>query len=333
MKPRVLINCPGGWSHGLDSPERGEGRWAQNLARVLGRSGRYEVFACSGGNPTWGRGEVVSEVTLLSEPEANQHEYDVYIDSSWWDGKSAVGRSRANLHARWGFEDDLRKPFAPGHFLVYVYRQAAPIYLSDANPNRDRTLYLPGAFGPELVAPNPAARRVIHTLRGMDGITNAAAFEALYEAITRLRRTMSVPFAWLDSSGYARHDHPDDRPMTFPPETPWGIPYCELLTYMRGAGLNATLDGVGNLPGCAILGVPSLLRADRTWDFIAAVGRAHGVLLPTGFGAAEIADVIGRLYADADLYVRYTRDLQGLFTDHLDSAVLARFDEIVKAVL
>src|SRR3990167_2956236 len=47
---KILINCPGGWSHGLDSPERGEGRWAQNLTRCLAKSKQYGISACSGGN-------------------------------------------------------------------------------------------------------------------------------------------------------------------------------------------------------------------------------------------------------------------------------------------
>ena len=117
MTLRVLINCPGGWSHGLDSPERGEGRWAQNLTRCLARSGRYEVFACSGGDPTWGDGVVEPNATLLSEWAAEQlGPFDLYFDASWYNGKRPAAQAKCNFHVHFGYEPRLGVPFPPGHY-------------------------------------------------------------------------------------------------------------------------------------------------------------------------------------------------------------------------
>lgn len=331
MKTRVLINCPGGWSHGLDSPERGEGRWAQNLVKVLAKSGRYEVFACSGGTPTWGRGERVSDVTLLAERDADKLKTDIYIDASWYQGKRALGKPRVCFHAYWGVEDwMLRIPLPPNHHLIYVYRQSAPFYLVPQNVNP--THYLPAAFGPDMVRPNPSARRVLSFARQRDALTNVASFENLYSAIDRMRASEQIQFVWLDSPAYARHNHTDDCAISIPPGEPWGIPYCEQLALIRGAGLNATFIGGGSIADCAVHGVPSLIRRDA-FDFIRPAAEAHNLLLQVECSSQEIEDIMRRLYGDAELYARYVSDLQELYADHTDSNVLRLFDELAAKAL
>lgn len=331
MRPRILINCPGGWSHGLDSPERGEGRWSQNLAKVLARSGRYEVFATSGGNPTWGRGEVVSGAMLMSEAEANKLHFDIYIDASWYQGKPAIGTARVSFHAYWTPEDWMfRVPLPPNHYILYVYRQMAPSYLTAYNINP--TFYLPAAFGPTMSQPDPSARRILSFSRGRDAHTNSSTFEALYSAIQNLRQSQKIPFAWLHHDSYARHAHADDMPIVSQPGQPWGIPYSEQLTLIRGAGLNATFGGGGSIADCAVHGVPSLLREDA-FNFVKPAAEADGLLLPMDCAPVQIEDAIRRLYGDMDLYRRYVTGLQDIYSDHTEANVLRLFDELVARVL
>lgn len=79
---KILINCPGSFTHGLDSPERGEGRWAQNVARLLGKAG-HDVFACSGESLLQGEGRPAPGVTLIRESEAKDcGMFDMYFDSA-----------------------------------------------------------------------------------------------------------------------------------------------------------------------------------------------------------------------------------------------------------
>lgn len=331
MRPRVLINCPGGWSHGLDSPERGEGRWSQNLAKVLARSGRYAVFATSGGTPTWGCGEVVPGAELMSETEANKLHFDIYIDASWYQGKPAIGTACASFHAYWTPEDWMfRVPLPPNHYILYVYRQMAPSYLTTYNINP--TFYLPAAFGPEMTHPDPSARRVLCFSRGRDAQTNAAAFESLYSAIQSLRQSQKIPFAWLHHDSYTRHANADDMPITSQPGQPWGIPYNEQLKLIRGAGLNVTFGGGGSIADCAVHGVPSLLRGDA-FNFVKPAAKIHDLLLPVDCSTQQLKDAIRRLYSDADLYRCYVESLQEIYADHTDSNVVRLFDELVAQVL
>jgi hypothetical protein len=326
----VLINCPGGWSHGLDSPEKGEGRWAQNLAKVLARSGRYEVFASSGGPPQWGRGERVA-ATLLSEPEAAKGIYDIYIDAAWWDGKPAVGAARVSFHVHWWPEQYVvRRPLPAGHFLVYVYRAHEHVFMVAANANLDRTLFLPGAYG-AMRAPDPAARGIVCTLRGLG--SDRAPHMRLYEAVSRLRQSFCVPFSWIDHADYPRPSHPDDSALAHPPGEPWGIPYNEMIATLARAGVNVALGGGASIMDCALLGIPSIIRARTSYDFIDAAACVHGASIGLDPTVDEIEIGIRRLFDDPGLYVDYVRFLQGVYADHTDTAVLAQFDAIAARVL
>lgn len=83
---RIAVLCPGAWSKGLNSPERGEGRWSQNYVTLLTQAG-HQVVAISAGS------EFVHQTgnpTLIHESVAQKYgPYDIYIDSSWWEGESS----------------------------------------------------------------------------------------------------------------------------------------------------------------------------------------------------------------------------------------------------
>lgn len=329
---RVLINCPGGWSHGLDSPERGEGRWAQNLAKCLARSGRYDVSTCSGGVPTWGRGEVVPGVALLSEQEARDAgPYDLHFDAAWYDKKRPAAEAEHNFHVHFGFEPRLGVPFPEGHYLVYVLRRSEPKYFGEGRGNADRTFYLPAPFGEAMLPPDPSRRRVIHTMRGSDAPGRVGRFDALYEAVTRLRRVESIPFTWLSSKGLESPRHPEDR--VVPMDAAWGIPYNEMRAELRGCGLNAALDGWSNILDCTVLGIPSLAWVGGIDDTAVDVASTFDLVLGGDAGLGRVHEVVRRLLSDAGLYVEYTRALQSECSDHVESRTLQLFDALVEKVM
>lgn len=331
---KVLINCPGGWSHGLDSPERGEGRWAQNLVKVLLKSGQYVVHASSGGNPRWGEGEVVEGAVLLSEPMAQQlGPYDLYFDASWWEGKPPVAEARHHFHVHWGFEPRLLNPLPANHYLVYVYRQLRDVYIRPDNPNSGRTFYLPASFHDRLVPPSAGGHRLVRAQR--DDARQPIVFDRLYAAVDALRAEFpELHMTWVGGPGYVGPRHPNDEVLV--PSAAWGVPYCELFKKMQEATLNVPVAGVGSVPDCSVLGVPSLISedgCDRFWGFVREVAERHGVLAPANCDSATLRDLLRRLLVDEELYVRYALDLQDTFRDHTAPRVLELFNDIVKAVL
>lgn len=328
---KVLINCPGGWSHGLDSPERGEGRWAQNVTRCLARSGLYDVSACSGGIPTWGRGIVEPNVALLSEQDAARSgPYDLYFDASWWNGKPAAAEARYNFHVHFGFEPRLGIPMPDGHYLVYVLKWSVPFYFGEACGNSDRTFFLPAPFNSEMLRPDPSRRKIIHTMRGSDAPGRVGYFEKLYSAVSRLRETEHIPFTWLRSEGIEEPRHVLDHVLAT--DSAWGIPYCDIRTQFRDCGLNSALDGWSNILDATALGVPSLAWEGGAYKVILEIAMARDLVIEQGANVDRVTDVIRRLYSDPALYIDYTRDFQAAFADHTDAVTLAQFHDIVHRV-
>lgn len=340
---RVLVNCPGGWSHGLDSPERGEGRWAQNLARCLAKSGLYDVSACSGGVPTWGRGDVVPNVEILSEQEATRRSpYDLYFDAAWYQNKCPVTEARANFHVHFGYEPRLGIPFPKGHYLIYVLRKSGAQYVGEGRGNADRTFYLPAPFAERMTAPDgsdgptAAARGLVNTLRGSDAPGRSERFEAVYRVVSNLRgRGLRVPFTWIAAAGSEVRRHAQDRILV--PDAAWGIPYNDLRAILRDCCLNTALDGWSNVLDCTALGVPSLAWVGGIDSTPAEIARKSGLLLGEAGGARalpeRVAEVVETLLLDGARRVAYVRALQGGFADHVEAVTLNHFRQIVERVL
>lgn len=329
---RVLINCPGGWSHGLDSPERGEGRWAQNLARCLAKSGRYDVSACSGGVPTWGRGDRVENVVILSEQEAARRgPYDLYFDAAWYDKKVPAAEATHNFHVHFGYEPRLGVLFPERHYLVYVLRNSRANYFREGRENANRTFYLPAPFGDTLGVPDPTKRTVVSTMRGPDVTGRTARFDRLYGVVTELREGQEIPFIWISSAEVEKSRHSQDRVLEM--TQAWGVPYNEIRGMLRGSGLNAALDGWSSILDATVLGIPSLAWEGGIDPTVGEVAKAYDLFLVSDSDRKQIGSVVDRLFSDAQLYVNYTCALQQAYVDHVEPRTLALFDEIVNKVM
>ncbi len=329
---KVLINCPGGWSHGLDSPERGEGRWAQNLARCLAKSGLYDVSACSGGVPTWGQGVVEPRVALLTEAEARRRgPYDLYFDASWFAGKPPAADALHYFHVHFGYEPRLGVPFLDRHYLIYVLRWSEPSYFAPECGNASRTFFLPAPFGASLLHPDPTRRKIVTTMRNSDASDRSTIFETFYRAVTVLRQSQTVPFEWIAWPGNDVARHAQDS--VIQPSSAWGIPYCTLRARLADCGLNTAFDGWSNILDCSTLGIPSLVWEGGAYGMLVDVAKPFDLFLKVGSSVERVAEVVGRLYGDAALYVTYTNAFQQMFSDHVEAQTLARFADIVERVM
>lgn len=326
---KILFCCPGSWTHGLDSPERGEGRWAQNIARCLAEDPRYEVYAASGGGPTWGRGRPAN-VVLVREQDAHQHApYDLYFDSAWWDGKSPIAEARVYLSAHWGFEDRLRAPLPANRWLVYPYRQMAETFLSLKAPNASRSLYLPVPLAAALGTPDPNRRRVICTSR--NDLTRKGGVDELRAALLRLEPLYpDISSTWMASMFGNTKDRHTDHVLT--DDLPWGVPYNEIFTELSETGLNVPIEAPALVPDASVLGIPSLVHEQHAWEPIKTVGKQFGLLSTETNTEEQLVDHIHTLFANPSLYVDYTTALQDVFRDHVESRTRELFAQIVEAV-
>lgn len=162
-KFKILVMCPGSFCHdnqitGLDSPERGESRWAQNYALMLAGAG-HDVWAASMGivGPRIDRG-----VKLISELQVGDFgPYDIYIDSSWWRNKEPKSPAKRYIILKWSLEDYLIEDPLPAEFSIgYPYPCHKHHFDASRNPYKDKTFALPTSFGDECQSPNTNSNRV-----------------------------------------------------------------------------------------------------------------------------------------------------------------------------
>jgi hypothetical protein len=172
---KILVLCPGSWTHGLNSPERGEGRWAQNYAKLLAQYG-HEVYAASGNNS-----KIDSEhnVKLISESQARSYEpYDVYIDSCWWDRKVAIAKSKIYVRLHWSLEERVGKIKLPANeYLAYPYPDSTQYFIHDQNVNVEKTFCLPTAFGDEFGNSKFHNQNLFIPCRGVEDFTDESIQE------------------------------------------------------------------------------------------------------------------------------------------------------------
>ena len=149
---KICVLCPGSFTNGLDSPERGESRWSQNYAKMLAMAG-HDVYAGSMGKP---EPRVHYGAKLIHEQECAKYgPYDLYIDSSWWKDKIPYAKATKYVCLKWSLEEYTREFNFPDNFyLAYPYpSHSHEFYVKDFN-GKDRCFMLPTMFGTEFKKPN-----------------------------------------------------------------------------------------------------------------------------------------------------------------------------------
>lgn len=157
---KILCMCPGTWTAGLNSPERGEGRWAQNYARMLAQAG-HEVFAASGKIDFQMDEQYGVKLINQSRVPKEYEPYDLYIDAAWWDGKKVAAKAKKYVSLKWSPEDYLRNDsWEEDFYVAYPYTSHHYNFSQNNWPSRDRTFALPTMFGNDFCKPNWEATKV-----------------------------------------------------------------------------------------------------------------------------------------------------------------------------
>ena len=140
---KICVMCPGSFTHALNSPERGEGRWSQNYARMLAMAG-HDVYAASMGNP---QPRLSEGVKLIHETEVNNYgPYDLYIDSAWWKEKEPKAKAKKYIIFKWSLESYTREePLKEDFYLGHPYPSHQFEFTKGVNAQK--TFTLPTMFG------------------------------------------------------------------------------------------------------------------------------------------------------------------------------------------
>lgn len=325
---KILILIPGSWSHGLDSPERGESRWAQNLARLLGKSGKYKVYASGSGDPYSGSGRPAPGVTLLKQEDADRHgPYDFYFGSTVH--SKPIAESRFYFHVHWSLEDAHRdESFPKNHFIVYPHYDMKDYFFSRKNPNSDRVLFMPTPFGECLDAPAFDKQGILWPTK--DPILVSPP-EVTRKTISVIRSTELKIYWWFaeDLERYDlinRSECSDDEFIEL-------SPYWKMLEIIDKCKLNAIVGNPSCIPDCAVKGVPSLIwESNHVMPFVHEVAKRHDLLLPLNSDLEDVREVTSRLLNDKDTYRRFVSDLQYTFRHHTEPEVLKCFEKLVDKI-
>jgi len=319
---RILVNCPGGWKCGLDSPERGEGRWAQNYAEMLARAG-HEVHATSGGSPSM---EEHKGVHLHSEVEAGRiGRFDLYFDSAAWEGKHPVAEATFYVSVHWSLEARIRKELPHNQIIAFPYPSWNHAFIYGMNRNMERTFALPTMFGDCFEEPKFHNEKILLTTR------DAMELEHVVRSYTHVLKAIEgLPINSVMSGSILEHPGiqawRNDSRCTFVDI----VPYDEIKRLVRECKLCIPVMGPSNLMDAAFAGVPSVM-----WErggFFVEVARRNGLLIEMEDSESpeRIGYVIKTLLTDQEVYNNYLADIQSLLSCHLYGEAIKYFNKMVE---
>jgi len=152
---KIVIDIPGNTNQGLESPERGESRWAQNWAKFLALEGHQITCVC-GPNPSWGDTKPVPNCTLV-DWHHDFIECEIFMHATWWPGRS-IGKlsSKKYVHLHFGWEPQLADSsfIQENHIIAYPFKASAPNFLHKNNPFVNKTFLLPIPLAEKFGKPN-----------------------------------------------------------------------------------------------------------------------------------------------------------------------------------
>lgn len=326
---KILVCVAGSWKHGLDSPERGESRWAQNIARLLGKSGLYKVYAASPGDPNAGKGRPAPGVELIHHDEIRNHEpYDLYFGA---DQRPPLATAHKYFHIHWGFDGYLKDHnFPKNHYILYPHFDMEAQFVNDSNPNRDRTFFLPTPFCEELSPPAFNRNGLLWPTKDPTLVSPPEDSHTLLAALREVRQQIPELKAYwwfvqdMESKGLIdRSDYPGDEFIEL-------SPYWKMLEVIDKCKLNVILGNPNCIPDCAVKGTPSLI-----WDsyhvmpFVHDVARKHNLLIPLRSSKEVVKETLVKLLTEEQLYNSFTNDLQYVFRHHVESEVQIIFQQIL----
>ena len=331
---RILLKAPGGWTSGLDSCVRGEGRWALNIARSLALMG-HTVYAWSGGDPDR---KYHSGVHLLSCAEASQlTDIDVYIDGGMYDGEIAPVTSKLEMTAFWNMEPRLLKALPANRIIVYPYATSKVNFHIPENPNIGSTFFLPAPFTWD--DPKPIRRsdnrdsRIFSTLRlptyglqDIQGTSAALIGEYFQQAFGRSDEEKHlIVFPESSIQELQRNQVLGSGSITLYT----AIAYNRLREIIRYCDINIPILTPASILDATFEGTPTVIF--EKGGFFTSVAEAHGLLVKKDTSAIEFGNIKETLLRDDQIRTKYLRDLQDFLSDHTHYKFVQHFNQICKA--
>lgn len=333
---RLHIHCPGDMQNGLDSPTRGEGRWTQNLARVLAEDGN-DVVITAGGFPTWGETEPIDGITLVRETISRQDleklgPFDINMDPAWWENKPERVAAKLHLVLKWSLEDYTRKiPFPDNYALCFPLNVRSSGFFEDRCVNRGKTFFLPLPLGPVLHEPNFDKKGILWTCKDIEREeylrvnSKMVSTKVLYPLLDKhpdmhVAWIMAQLLVQLGLDVRVRADK-DIFIKTL-------APYYKIREIISNCKFIMAVNLPGSVLDAAFLGVPTL-----EWSrggFFNHIGNKYNVTIEEGATVERIQGVVGRYLYDEGFYTSYVKDIQNELKFNTNSSSLSYFYSIVE---
>lgn len=318
---KILIMCPGSFTHGLNSPERGESRWAQNYARMLAMAD-HEVFAASGHI-----GQLLREENVLLCNETIAHQYgpfDLFIDPAWWNGKEIRAEAKHYIILKWSLEPYTREfNFPDNHWLAYPYPSHMwEFYIPDAR-GRDRTFALPTMFGTEFPIPNWDKKKIF--LPGK--IDKARDYRPYLPAIVDFLNQYPVEGC---SQSFFQAEFGDQLKLHGDSCLYELKPYNEVIDSMSRCKLSLPILNPGCIIEAAFMGTPSIFWEEG--GFYNPLARNLGVLIEKGSPPERFLEIANEMMFNRKRHWEVTKLTQEYFSCHLYDNAIQYFNQMIEMI-
>ena len=322
---KILVLCPGSFTNGLDSAERGESRWAQQYAKMLAMAG-HDVYAASMGLHTGGIHSTHYGVKLTHELDCHKFgPYDLYIDSSWWNNKQPYAIAKKYICLKWSLEDYTREfNFPDNFFLAYPYpSHMHEFYLPEAK-GRNRTFALPTMFGTEFPEPNWSKEKVF--LPGK--IDTNRPYQKYMPAIIDFLNKHPLDGCSATFFQEAFKDKIQFKQGSCLYEL---RPYNEVFQSMKECKLSLPILNPGCIIEAAFAGTPSIF-----WEcggFYNPLAKNMGVLIPENAEPEQFIDITNEMMNNRKRHWEVTRVTQDYFSHHLYDIAIQYFNMMIETIL
>jgi hypothetical protein len=311
--------APGQWTHQLNSPERGEGRWSQNYARLLALEG-HQVFAASMGRP---EPRISEGVNLIHETEVAKYgPYDMYIDSAWWKEKEPKGKAKKYIIFKWSLEEYTRKEKLPDNFFLghpYPSHQ----FEFTKGVNADKTFAMPTMFGIDFEKSKWGNNKIFLPGKIDTGRDYKKYIPIISDYLRRYpvegssrdffeKELMNVDFKNPESTWYEKR------------------PYNEVLDSMRRSKISLPILNPGAIIEATFQGIPSIF-----WEqggFYNPLAESLDILIKNNAEPERFIEVMEQMLNNKKKYHEVLYASQDYFSCHTYKSAIKYFNLMVESV-
>lgn len=323
---RILIHFPGEFKRGLgiDSPGRGETRWAGEYAKMLSRAG-HEVWCESNGYPD----NSSLPIRLIYEAEAHKYgEFDVYLHTCWWEGRHINVKAKHYVHVHWQLEPQVARALPKNHWVAFVYPTQAERFLVPQNENLDRTFCLPTMFHDNYFESSKWDNNSIFLPSRFWQVSKQLDPEVVKTTNVVLDCIKDYRIVSVTSDQGLKQNWPDY--IRAKPESLWldTIPFNQLRGHLRTCKLNVPILSPSCSLDAAAEGIPSVM-----WEygsFFIENAEKHNLLIQHPAQPDRIREVITGLLADKNLYNAYLKSIQESLACHQYPEAIKYFERFAE---